>query len=124
VLEPDASPLRAASHAGLAPALVVTCGFDPLVDEGKAYADLLTKAGVPVRAVCLEGGIHGCLGIAAYLGCGKEALDEICTSWKGVMPDTGNVATSTNGTGSAPISAISKLARGLRNLFAGRSVGG
>lgn len=120
VLEPDASPIRAASHAGLAPALVVTCGFDPLVDEGKAYAETLDKAGVPVRAVCLEGAIHGCLGLAAYLGCGKEALDEISASWKEAMPDTGNVVTSTNDDGAKRISAISKLARGLRNMFSGR----
>ena len=120
VLEPDASPIRAASHAGLAPALVLTAGFDPLVDEGKAYADLLTQAGVPVRSVCLEGAIHGCLGLAAYLSCGKAALDEICDAWKGAMPDTGNVATSTNQSGWAPISAIRQLARGLRNLFGGQ----
>ncbi|MDO8605205.1 MAG: alpha/beta hydrolase [Phaeospirillum sp.] len=81
VLEPDASPLHAPSHAGLAPALVLTAGFDPLVDEGQAYAALLAKAGVPVRAVCLEGAIHGCLGLAGYLGCGRAALDEICTVW-------------------------------------------
>lgn len=81
VLEPDASPLRAASHAGLAPALVLTCGFDPLVDEGKAYAAALRRAGVPVREICLEGAIHGCLGLAAYLACGRAALDRICDSW-------------------------------------------
>lgn len=81
VLEPAASPLRAASHAGLAPALVLTCGFDPLVDEGKAYAAALAAAGVPVRSVCLEGAIHGCLGLAAYLGCGRAALDEMCRAW-------------------------------------------
>ncbi|CAA7618751.1 alpha/beta hydrolase [Magnetospirillum sp. SS-4] len=82
VLEPDASPLRAASHAGLAPALVLTCGFDPLADEGRAYAEALRAAGVPVRSVCLEGAIHGCLGLAAYLECGRTALDELCSAWK------------------------------------------
>ncbi|MBI3447197.1 MAG: alpha/beta hydrolase [Magnetospirillum sp.] len=81
VLEPDASPLRALSHAGLAPALVLTCGFDPLVDEGDAYAEALRQAGVPVRHVRLEGAIHGCLGLAAYVGAGKAALDEVCRFW-------------------------------------------
>ena len=81
VLEPDASPLRAASLAGLAPALVLTAGFDPLADEGKAYGAALAAAGVPVRSVCLEGAIHGCLGLAAYLGCGRAVLDEICAAW-------------------------------------------
>lgn len=85
VLEPDASPLRAASHAGLAPALVLTCGFDPLVDEGDAYAHALKGAGVPVRHVRLEGSIHGCLGLAGYVASGKAALAEICRCWSAVV---------------------------------------
>lgn len=87
VLAPDASPLRAPDHAGLPAALVLTAGFDPLVDEGKAYGAALAAAGVPVRSVCLEGAIHGCLGLAGYLGCGKTALEEICTVWMSVIGD-------------------------------------
>lgn len=86
VLEPDASPLRARSHAGLAPALVLTCGFDPLVDEGDAYAETLKGAGVAVRHVRLEGSIHGCLGLAGYVASGKAALAEMCRAWKSVAP--------------------------------------
>lgn len=85
VLEPDASPLRAASHAGLAPALVLTCGFDPLVDEGDAYARTLAEAGVPVRHVRFEGSIHGCLGLAGYVASGRAALDEICRCWSAAI---------------------------------------
>lgn len=85
VLEPDASPLRASSHAGLAPALVLTCGFDPLVDEGDAYAQALGGAGVPVRHVRLEGSIHGCLGLAGYVQSGKAALAEACRAWRSVL---------------------------------------
>ncbi|MBC7633558.1 alpha/beta hydrolase fold domain-containing protein, partial [Aeromicrobium sp.] len=44
--------------AGVAPAYVVTAGFDPLIDEGKAYADKLRDAGVQVEYVCEEGLIH------------------------------------------------------------------
>jgi acetyl esterase len=54
-----ASPLLAADLSRLPPALVVTAGFDPLVDEGREYADALSAAGTPARAVCFERQIHG-----------------------------------------------------------------
>jgi acetyl esterase len=85
VLEPDASPLRAPSHGGLSPALVLTCGFDPLVDEGDAYAEALMRAGVPVRHVRLEGSIHGCLGLAGFVASGKAAQAEMCRAWTSVF---------------------------------------
>ena len=54
-----ASPLRAESHADLPPAFVITAGYDPLRDEGAAYADKLSAAGVPTQYVCFERQIHG-----------------------------------------------------------------
>jgi acetyl esterase len=55
--------LRANSHKGLAPAIVTTAWFDPLRDEGAAYAAVLTEAGVPTRYHQGEGLIHGYFGL-------------------------------------------------------------
>lgn len=56
--DPRLSPVRN-DVKGVAPAYVVTAGFDPLLDEGRDYADKLRDAGVPVEYVCEEGLIHG-----------------------------------------------------------------
>lgn len=60
---PYLSPLAAASHADLPPATVVTCGFDPLRDEGIAYVDALESAGTPVTHHHFEELIHGVMGM-------------------------------------------------------------
>jgi acetyl esterase len=57
------SPLRAKSLAGLAPAVVCTAWFDPLRDEGKAYADALAAAGVTTKYHHGAGLIHGYFGL-------------------------------------------------------------
>ncbi|MBE7940371.1 MULTISPECIES: alpha/beta hydrolase [Ramlibacter] len=54
-----ASPMLAASLEGVPPALVLTAGFDPLRDEGTAYAQRLTESGVRTTLVCFERQIHG-----------------------------------------------------------------
>lgn len=58
-LGPEVSVLLAEDLAGLAPAFVATCEFDPLRDEGRAYAARLVEAGVDVRFKEYRGALHG-----------------------------------------------------------------
>ncbi len=69
-----ASPLRAPDLSRLPPAYVITAGFDPLVDEGRAYADRLQAAGVAVTYECFEGMIHGFVTMGGVIAAANHAL--------------------------------------------------
>jgi len=70
-----ASPLRVASVAGTAPALVLTCGHDPLRDEGIAYAHRLEREGVRVLHMHYADQIHGFLGMGRMIRAADQAID-------------------------------------------------
>jgi acetyl esterase len=72
--DPHVSPLLTPDLGNLPPALVLTAGFDPLRDEGKAYADRLVKAGGRATHLCYTNMIHGFLSFGGVLPQGKEAL--------------------------------------------------
>lgn len=69
-----ASPLLAADLRGLPPAYIITAGFDPLRDEGAAYAERLSASGGHVTYECFEGMIHGFVTMGAALAAGNHAL--------------------------------------------------
>jgi acetyl esterase/lipase len=79
--DPRLSPLRAADLSGLAPAAVITAGFDPLVDQGEAYAKHLRDAGVPVIYRCYDSMPHG---FTAFTGV-SPAADIACREIAGLM---------------------------------------
>ncbi len=77
-LDPRASPLLASDLSGLAPAHVVTAGFDPLRDEGEQYAKRLEAAGVRVVARRFSGLIHGFVNAPTVSPATRRAMTEIC----------------------------------------------
>jgi acetyl esterase len=53
----------------------MTAGFDPLRDDGRLYADALSRAGVPTQYLCFERQIHGFLGLGRLIDEARTALD-------------------------------------------------
>ena len=76
-LDPRLSPGLCRDLSGLAPALVVTAGFDPLLDQGEAYAKALRAAGVPTRYRCYDHLVHGFTAFAGLVPSADRACREI-----------------------------------------------
>jgi acetyl esterase len=79
------SPLYAADHSGLPPALVVTAGFDLLRDEGEAYAEALRTAGSPVRTMRVEAHGHGFLHMTGVSPGARRAMVDVARAWREVI---------------------------------------
>ena len=75
--DPRASPLRAADLGDVAPALVFTAGFDPLRDEGRAYAERLQASGVKTVHREFETLIHGFVGMRGAVHAAARAMDDM-----------------------------------------------
>lgn len=67
-----------AALAGAAPAIVVTAGYDPIVDEGNAWAQRLQTLGTPVIHHCHASLVHGFLSLAGVVRAARAAFDETC----------------------------------------------
>jgi acetyl esterase/lipase len=80
-----ASPLLAPSHAGLPPAFVLTAGYDPLVDEGRAYATALSQAGVEVTYREYPDMVHGFVLFGGVLDSANAALADCCMALRGAF---------------------------------------
>ena len=75
--DPRISPLRSTDLAGLPAAIIHTAEFDPMRDEGNAYARKLMAAGVAVDHVCHEGMIHNFHAMGAILPQAQSVLRQI-----------------------------------------------
>lgn len=75
--DPLASPIRAASLAGLPPTFILTADHDPLLDNGDHYREELQKAGVPVKYREYQRAIHGFLSLPGVVPVASEAVDDI-----------------------------------------------
>ncbi len=95
---PSRSPTRrrirwcAKNLSGLAPALIVTAGFDPLRDEGEAYAEALRQAGVPVVLQRFDGLLHGFCSMATISPACDAAVGEIIATLRTLIANSNTAA--------------------------------
>jgi acetyl esterase len=85
VADPRISPLRAADFSRLPPACIHTAEFDPLRDEGKAYADRLAQAGVAVKYTCHAGMTHLFYGMTGVIPYARAAMKVIGAQFRAAL---------------------------------------
>ena len=79
-----AAPLLAENHADLPPALILVAGYDPLRDEGMAYADKLNEAGTLASLVDYPGLAHGFISMSGVLDAARLAVAQVAAAWADV----------------------------------------
>jgi acetyl esterase len=84
---PYVAPLLAGDHSRLPPATVLTAGFDPLRDEGQAYADALDEAGVAVERHHHDAQIHGFVSLTQFMQAADDALDDLAADLRSALAD-------------------------------------
>ena len=82
---PWASPLREPDLTDLPPATILTAEYDPLRDEGEAYAARLRAAGVPTTLTRYDGMIHGFFGMTAAIDRARDAVDQAALALRGAF---------------------------------------
>jgi acetyl esterase len=85
--DPYACPMRAVDFIGLPPAVIITAEYDPLRDDGEAYASRLSEAGVPVVLRRYEGMVHGFLWASGVLAGSRRLLDDLGADVRRLLSD-------------------------------------
>jgi acetyl esterase len=83
--DPRASPALRGDLKGLPPALIYTAEYDPLRDDGNAYAEALSAAGVKVVHRCFEGLIHGFFALGPVSQAAAGAVERVCEDLRDVL---------------------------------------
>jgi len=83
--DPRVSPLFQPQFEGLPPALIITAEFDPLKDEGEAYAYKLQTASVPTTLTCYSGMLHGFFQMGGVIDEGRKAIEQVGHALKEVF---------------------------------------